>query len=77
MKFMVDEMEADKVRCLLEAADVNYIHMVEKIDVDPKLARQSARNLRDAFVWSQSNEGYEYWDTVYKKLIKYAETEEK
>ena len=77
MKFMVDRMEADKVRRLLEAADVNYIPMGEKMDVDPKLARQAARSLRDAFVWSQSNEGHEYWDTVYKKLVEYAEMEEK
>ena len=76
MKFMVDEMEADKVRRLLEAADVNYIPM-EDPSITPKNCRDAATKLSIAFSWKNTKEGKEYWENVHDKLIEYAQMGEK
>ena len=82
MKFMVDEMEADKVRRLLEAADVNYIPIedrkrVPKLGINPENCNRAASKLGVAFIWNNTEEGGEYWEEVFNKLRKYARMGEK
>lgn len=80
MKFMVDDNEAEKVRRLLEAAEVNCVTIEDRCedafldDLDRENCRKAADYLFEAFNWELSKEGCSYWEEVWNKLNEYGET---
>lgn len=81
MKFMVDDNEAEKVRRLFDAAEVDYIPIEDGETSDLNLVRhrvkEAAHSLMVGFDWASSYEGYEYWREVCDKLEDYARMGEK
>lgn len=46
-------------------------------DIDKSRLRECESLLSMSFMWSESDEGQEYWETVSKKLLHYANRKEK